>query len=184
MSLSTYQTVDELKKRLLRVPRRYNLPNENGEGWAIVFIDDATGCFTALSDWGNVGYRWPEGGLSGDFRAFLLDCDDGYLTSKLGQNRKEYDAERTLEAVKEAILDDRKDGSLDKFAARREWERLDDFDNLYSEHDFTAFCADTRLDDIGECYCSRYVSDVRNFVQHVMPRLRKLLKSELMTEAA
>jgi len=183
--MSIYQTVEELQRRLLRVPRRYNLPNENGEGWAIVFIDDATGCFAGLSDWGNFAYRWNLAGMPENqtLRGFLLTCDDSYLLPKLGQGCKEYDAEKTAEAVKEAIISDRRDGSFTKFAARREWERLDDFNDLSTEWEFAAFCADTRIDDIGECYCSKYVSDVTSFVAKVMPRLRKLIAEDLKGES-
>lgn len=158
---------------------RYSLPSEHGEGWAIIFMD-SIGCFTALSDWGDVGYRWPQQGWGpGDFRKFVIGLDDSYLIGKLGQNRKEYDPEGTLENVKDAIIQARRDGELKKAKAREEWERLDTYDNLYTEYDFTQWLNTTRLDEASSCHCQRYVRDVTSFVERVMPRLRELLKAEL-----
>lgn len=158
---------------------RYSLPNIRGEGWAIIFLDEI-GCFSALSDWGNANYRWPDHGWGeGDFRKFLLDCDDYYLTGKLGQGRKEYDPEGTLESVKGAIIQARRSGEFTKEVAREEWERLDLYDQLDREFDFSQWYGHTKLFEAGECHCQRYVREVTSFIEHVMPRLREVLKAEL-----
>ena len=162
---------------------RYSLPNIQGEGWAIIFID-SIGCFTALSDWGDVGYRWPQQGWGpGDFRAFLLQCDDSYLMGKLGQNRKEYDPESTLANVKDTIIQYRRDGTFDKDTAREEWDRLDTYDMLDRDHDFSQWYGHTKIEEAGECHCMRYVREVTGFIEHVMPRLRALLTAELAAPA-
>lgn len=161
---------------------RYSLPSVKGEGWAIIFLD-SIGCFTALSDWGDVGYRWPQQGWGdGDFRKFLLSCDDYYLTTKFGRGRKEYDPKRTLACVKEHILTHRRDARLTKEEARQEWDLLRTYDELDREFDFSQWYSATQLDDPGEFYCMRYVSDVTHFVAHVLPRLRDVLKAELAAE--
>ena len=157
---------------------RYSLPNVQGEGWAIIFIDE-TGCFTALSDWGDVGYRWNQRGLpEGGFKRFLIQCEDSYLISKFGSQRREYDPEATLEAVKHDILQSRRDGQLSKEDAREEWDGLQTYDNLSNDHDFSQWYTTTKL-DAAELHCMRYVRDVTNFVEKVMPRLREVLKAEL-----
>lgn len=158
---------------------RYSLPNEKGEGWVIAFLD-STGCFTALSDWGDVAYRWSAGGWGeGDFRQFLLQCDDYYLTAKFGRNRREYDPEASLKAAKRAIIETRRHGTFDKEEARAEWDRLKDYDDLGHEYDFGMFYNVTKLQDFGECHCTRYVSDVTAFVKHAMPRLRDEFRKSL-----
>lgn len=158
---------------------RYSLPNENGEGWAIIFMDE-TGCFAALSDWGDVSYRWNSRGLpEGGFKRFMTNCDDYYLTGKFGQGRKEYDAKGSLENAKDAIIQARRDGDFDKEKARDEWELLDRYDDLENEMLFHGWYTQSSLDDASECYCQHYVSDVTQFVAKVMPRLRAVLRAEL-----
>lgn len=153
---------------------RYALPNQKGEGWAIIFID-SIGCFTALSDWGNVAYRWPENGWGDfDFRKFLLRCDDSYLTGKFGQNRREYDPEGTLAAVKERI-----ETLTDEDRGLEEKRLLERHSDLYTEYDFHEWYNETTLEDAGEFHSRRIDRDVTNFVKHVMPRLRELLRQDL-----
>lgn len=158
---------------------RYSLPNVKGEGWAIIFMDE-TGCFTALSDWGDVAYRWNQRGLPpGGFKHFLLTADDSYLISKFGSQRREYDPENTLASVKDHILSTRRDGSMTKDDAREEWDSLKTYEDLRTEFDFSQWYSTTKLEDAGEFHCMRYVRDVTNFVEKVMPRLRELLRAEV-----
>lgn len=162
---------------------RYTFPNDesrNGGGWAIVFLD-SQGCFSGLSDYGNVAYRWPMAGQvpGREFREFLLGCDDYYLTLKLGQGRKEYDPKGTLQMVKEHILRYRRDDSLTKAEAREEWNRLETYDNLAREFDFSQWYTATGIEDAGEFYCQRYDTDVTAFVEMVMPRLRERMRADL-----
>jgi hypothetical protein len=157
---------------------RYSLPNVQGEGWAIIFLDE-TGCFAALSDWGDVSYRWNQRGLpEGGFKRFLIRCDDFYLISKFGSQRREYDPESTFESVKEHIIQARRDGTMEKDDAREEWDFLRTYEELRTEFDFWQWYSVTQL-DAADFHCTRYVRDVVCFVKHVMPRLRELLKAEL-----
>lgn len=155
---------------------RYYLPKVKGEGWAIVFLD-SIGCFSALSDWGNVGYRWPQAGWGdGDFRDFLLDCDNSYLESKFGQERREYDPEATVESVRNGLLRARREGYLTKEEARDEWNLLRRHFNLSDESDFSEWFSETKVDAAGEHHHTRYVREVTSFIEHVMPRLREQMK--------
>jgi hypothetical protein len=162
---------------------RYSLPNVKGEGWVIAFVD-STGCFSALSDWGDVAYRWSAQGWGpGDFREFLLRADDYYLTSKFGRGRKEYDPEGTLDGVKSYIIEARRDGYKTKEEAREEWDRLDTYEDLRTEFDFTQWYMATKLDDPGEFHRMRYVGEVTAFIKHAMPRLREVFRAELKEAA-
>lgn len=175
---------------------RFDLPNVNMEGWAIVFIDNA-GCFTAVSDWGDVAYRWPNDGHCGP--SFIRQCDDGYLIRKLGQGRQEYDPERTVESVRDFLWseaagicyehDERGEETVLRSLSRAdreqlrflagEWERLREFDDLENEFQYGCWYHETRLDDASEFYRTRYERDVINFVTKVMPRLRPLLTDDV-----
>jgi hypothetical protein len=173
---------------------RYSIPSAMSQGWAILFLDEA-GCFTALSDWGNVAYRWNPRGLPEglDFRQFLLECDASYITSKLGQNRREYDAEATKEAIRSQIIQERLEaaccasyttGGREKArtTARLEWDLVTTMGD--AAEDFAAWHNDTSLCDPSEVYCTRYVGEVTNFVEHAWPRLREVMRCELSNEKA
>lgn len=157
---------------------RYQLSSLPGGGWATIFMD-STGSFSALSDWGNVGYRWNTRGLTGGFKRFILECDDRYLLSKLGQGRQEYDPDETLQAVKEYILSNRREWGATKDEAREEWELLETYDYLETDFDFAQWYRQTQLEEASDVYRQRCVVEVQQFVQFVMPTLREVLREEL-----
>lgn len=162
---------------------RYSIPNEKFQGWAIIFLD-SEGCFAALSDYGDHSYRWNARGFPPglDFRQFIIQCDDGYLTGKLGQGKREYDPEATLAGVRETIIECRKEKSFTKEHAREEWDSLDGFDNLQTEHDFGRWHDYTDIGDASESYRTRYPRDLQSFIQFVMPKLRALIQAELKSD--
>jgi hypothetical protein len=160
---------------------RYSVPNLAGEGWAVLFLDEG-GCFSALSDWGNVAYRWNQRGLPEgvDFRQFLLECDADYITRKLGQNRTEYDPDATKESIRQFILNRRRDscGDRARVRARDEWDLVDDMGD--SMGDFERWVENTDIDDTpSEFYCTRFVNEVTSFMKHAWPRLREVIAQDL-----
>ena len=158
---------------------RYALPSVNLEGWAIIFID-AHGAFSARSDWGDVGYVWGPSGLpEGGFKRFLLTCGDDYLISKFGRGRRVYDPERSLRAVKEYIISNRREWGASQEECREEWELLKQHDDLETEHNFSMWWSETKLEEAGDLYRDKVEDRVTNFVKHVMPRLREVLRAEL-----
>ena len=159
---------------------RISLPNVQGQGWAIIFMD-STGCFAALSDYGDVSYRWNQRGLpDGGFKRFILKADDYYLTGKFGQGRRVYDGDATYESIKDHILQARKDDSMSKEKARQEYDHLKLHHDLKDrEFDFGLWYNGTELDDAGEFYCQKYDRDVTCFVKFVLPRLREYLRQDL-----
>lgn len=158
---------------------RYSLPNVKGQGWAIVFLDEA-GCFAALSDYGNWSYRWNQRGLPEGltFRHFLLQCEDDYILRKIAP-KKEYDDEASLAAVRETILGMRREKQLTKDEAREEWELTDSYEGLSDEHQFWGWAQQTELPDTNELYLTKHPEDARRFLEHVMPRLREAIKNEM-----
>lgn len=163
---------------------RYQFPSEKGEGWAVVFMD-STGCFAALSDWGSCSYRWSQAGWGpGDFRKFLLSCDDGYLASKFGQGRREYDPEGTVRSVKERLEELERGGDLSVEDLAEERELLRRFDDLDNEMNYMQWRQETKIDVSDGFSMQRYERDVTSFIKRVMPRLRQKLKDELAEPVA
>jgi hypothetical protein len=160
---------------------RYQLPNENGEGWAIVFMD-SIGCFSVLSDYGDYGYRWPQAGWGpGDFRKFILGCDDHYLLRKIAR-RDHYDGDKTLRAIKKRILRWRREGMLRKDQARQEWDLVTDrYGSVYSREDFAIWYQRTHLESAHELAVYDFEPSVLAFVKHVLPRLRAKIREDIGT---
>lgn len=72
--------------------------------WAIFDLDPGRGLFNVQSDCGNYAYRWPERGM--DFLKLLAgNMTDSYLLGKLCGKPKEFNAEVTVEAVREYLKD-------------------------------------------------------------------------------
>ena len=67
---------------------RYNLPDVNRSGWAIVVMCE-DGYFSAVSDYGDYAYKWTK--ENGDFREFIMQIADrsesGYFLNKIAKKR-------------------------------------------------------------------------------------------------
>lgn len=165
--------------RTIKTWRCY-LKGEKGEGWALALFDEI-GFFSCVSDFGNYAHAWGDFGKR-DFREFLLEIDAGYLAGKISGGRREYAAEATLEAVKQHIVELRRDRSVSKDFAREEWDRLSECDNLDSEPAFVRWYDQTGIDDAGELRHSEMCSDVRQFCARVFPRLQRAIQEQLELE--
>ena len=161
---------------------RYSVPSENCEGWAILFLDDA-GCFAVLSDYGNYAYRWNARGFGspGGIRPFLLGCDNGYLAGKLSP-QKVYDGDATLRAVREYILERRRERDWTAERARDEWDLLE-WNDLDSEFRFQTWLNDTKIEDPWEGL-AQYALDIHAaaFLERAWPRLKSLIQADLASE--
>src|SRR4051812_42726931 len=93
--------------------RRYSLPSEKGEGWAIVVLG-SDGFFSAVSDWGNYAYIWTNPGC--EFRKFLTQVDASYFWSKItsGRTTRVFDPEETEKNIDKALWDMMGEGEIDK----------------------------------------------------------------------
>lgn len=166
---------------------RYYLPNirERREGWAIFFLDEI-GSFTVLSDYGNYGYRWSEGGwwskVEYDFRVFVLQTDDHYILGKISVPDSEYQDEKTLAAVKRAIIEARRCRAKSADWARTEWDLLRDCSDLYTAEDFARWSGSTQLDEYWDYASYGPSRQAVAFIENVMPRFRAMLRAELEAE--
>jgi hypothetical protein len=163
---------------------RYHLPSENGEGWAIIFMD-SIGCFSALSDWGDYGYRWPEAGWGpGDFRAFFLQCDDNYILRKISRSEVYY-GDRTAKNIRRRICELRRGGgrTWTPVRAREEWETLERY-GVDSREEFAVWYQHTEIDEAYELAEYDHSYQALAFIARVLPRLREAIRVELAKAAA
>ena len=163
---------------------RYHLPNENGEGWAIAFLD-SIGCFSVLSDYGDYGYRWPESGWSNpqerDFRQFFLGTNDHYVLAKVARSDM-YDGDATLASVKSSILNCRRYGSWSRDHARNEWNLLSEYSGLESREDFAMWYQHTTIDCAYTKAVYTFHPQAIGFQEYILPRLRAVIRAQLILE--
>lgn len=189
--------LERLQNRMAEIatkPRtwRYDLPNERGEGWAIIFIDER-GLFTAVSDYGNYGYWWTHHGCD-DARRFFLraERDYDYFANKLAGGKRDLNHEQTLVNVKRHICEQRLEAGRERgtrFAqqwtaefARQEWENAKSWlDDTFS---VDVWYMNTGIDDASELTVYETPRQAVAFVKIVMKRLAKLIEAELKAEAA
>lgn len=163
---------------------RYYLPSENGEGWAVIFMD-SVGVFSAVTDWGEYSYFWCQPGWQPhdpDFRRFILERSDGYLAGKLTREEV-YDAEATLAAVKAHIEDCRRDGDLSAEDAETETDAIEDCENLRDREAFVRWMERTTVPEPWRLSASKPHPQGVQFMARVMPRLREAIREELAREA-
>lgn len=157
---------------------RYSIPSERGNGWAIAFVD-SIGCFSVLSDYGDYGYRWPQAGWGpGDFRRFLLQCNDDYILRKLAR-RDHYDGEATLRNVKDVILQNRRSLEWSADRAREEWSLLRTYDDLERREDFARWYDSTRIDCAYEHARVTFDPSALAFMTKVWPRITAAIREDL-----
>lgn len=165
---------------------RYSLPSVQGEGWAVVFLD-STGTLAIVSDYGNAAYRWAMAGMPENttFKEFItrlavVDSPHDYLVNKLSVGRREYDPERTLYRVKQAISIARREQRLTSWEARQFWDEVvDDYGGLEYEATATRWFEETAFPDANIYLSVKPCTDATLIVRHVIPRLQKLLRDEI-----
>ncbi len=172
---------------------RYSVPSIKGEGWGILFLDDA-GCFAALSDWGDWSHRWPMNGMpeGQGLREFLVDVDDAYLLGKLAPEN-DYDGEATVLDIKRAIIEYRRDHSgrsesvESKVKARTMWDSLEEseiFDSPHALGEWWPLHGDDMPFIPTECYQTKPNAQAVAFLKRCWPRLKACIKAELEAEKA
>lgn len=157
---------------------RYVLPNIDSEGWGVVLLD-STGFFAAVSDYGNYAHGWWDSGKK-DFREFFLQAekDANYFLAKLSRD-SEFDADTTVQLIKEYILSHRRERRLLQEEARLEWERADE---LLADYDERGWCESTRINYAGEFLRYTFPASAKAFVYQLLPRLAAAIAEELKHE--
>lgn len=171
---------------------RYVLRSKRG--WAVILMD-STGIFSAVSGWGNFGHWWSHHGHD-DFRKFFLGKDFAqYPSYCAGKFRPAtvYEEEKTFQGIRRRILEWRREGSLSKEEARKEWDHFVEVTcgqyfmkwkdvTSISEEDFRTWYDGTSLSDAAEC--AYYGDDPQavGFVQTILPLLAEAIQAELAAE--
>ena len=158
--------------------------------WAIFDLDPGRGLFNVQSDCGNYAYRWPERGM--DFLKLLAgNMTDSYLLGKLCGKPKEFNAEATVEAVREYLKDaeynedERKNRLFIDMAVKRlesefsEYDLSDEpgiadfiLDNWNSDNNMGIDCA---WELVKKEYGAWQKRIVTIFKEHIVPEIRKAI---------
>lgn len=158
--------------------------------WAIFDLDPGRGLFNVQSDCGNYAYRWPERGM--DFLKLLAgNMTDSYLLGKLCGKPKEFNAEATVEAVREYLKDaeynedEQKNRLLIDMAVKRlesefsEYDLSDEpgiaefiLDNWNSDNNMGIDCAWELVEKEYGTWQKRIVTI---FKEHIVPEIRKAI---------
>ncbi|MCP3065305.1 hypothetical protein LXT21_41690 [Myxococcus sp. K38C18041901] len=170
---------------------QYRLRTEKG-AWLADVILRSDGFFATVSDWGNYACRWSSPGCP--FREFVarLALSPDYVSGKL-ESRDWYDGEGTLKRIREYLLTSRRERSLSKEDAAKEWrvlaESLDCFTGGVPRD-----ALDIDLEQFGRWYHATsiadaagfarydYPPDVQSFAREVMPALAVAIRAELAAE--
>lgn len=158
--------------------------------WAIFDLDPGRGMLNIQSDCGNYAYRWPERGM--DFLKLLAgNMTDSYLLGKLCGKPKEFNAEATVEAVREYLKDaeynedERKNRLFIDMAVKRlesefsEYDLSDEpgiadfiLDNWNSDNNMGIDCAWELVEKEYGAWQKRIVTV---FKEHIVPEIRKAI---------
>ena len=117
----------------------------SSHGWAICTVNDTTGELSIQSDWGSWQHRWssdPKHLGAPTLTAFLRDRKAvDYLYDKLhyGRTRGKFDAEETIKALRQHMLEDR-DMTEEQILAddqfRDAWEEIEELDGCTTGDEF------------------------------------------------
>lgn len=163
--------------------RRYKLPSEKGEGWALIVIG-SDGYFSAVSDWGNYAYIWGAPGC--EFRRFLVGLDASYFHSKICHMRESrvFDQEATEKEIAKQLWDLMGDGKIDKV---QHDEILESLEGVLDNGAGALWPWVGGLDVELDVHCLVHVKPEPaswGFATKILPRFQALLREELAGEAA
>lgn len=103
--------------------------------WGIIYIDEGAGVLSVVSSWGNWAYSWHNHGCP-SLKHFLVQIardQDTYLENKLAGSQW-FDSEATEREIRRKVIEQRRDGDLDKKLARICWDALEDFPHSKAEY--------------------------------------------------
>jgi hypothetical protein len=102
--------------------------------WAFVYIDEQTGVFACYSSFGTYAYCWTHIGER-TLKEFLRGLNFDYFMGKARPGYRRFDAEATVKGIKQSIIEQRRDGYINKSDARNAWT---DAEGLWhdNQHEF------------------------------------------------
>lgn len=164
----------------LKIPEEYRWRC----AWAKIIIDSKNWMFSCLSDAGNFSYRWSTESHR-TFKKFLTEIDMYYLMRKIEPRATDFDYDKTIKALKEAIFEQRREGNIDKKEAREVYELIEHLDYEYSP-DLIMYQLIENTELFSEDYSwtadrmvYNHTPEAITFTEVVFPLLQKALKLEL-----
>lgn len=117
----------------------YSFRGDDGFGWALCTINDATGELLITSDWGNFAHRWHIDSLGHPtLTAFIGTRGDvDYLARKLqreGRNGQVFSSAATVKELRHVLCEKRLEHGRERLAARLEPEEM----RFAGGHDYDA----------------------------------------------
>lgn len=103
--------------------------------WAFVYVDEYTGVFAATGSYGTYAYCWTHRG-GRTLKQFLADLDFEYFMGKTRPDYKRFDFDKSIEGIKQRVIECRRDGSIDQAQAREAWGEIDDLGHTQHEGEF------------------------------------------------
>jgi hypothetical protein len=160
--------------------RRYDLRTEGERSrWLGTFLVTHDGLVACNTDYGSYSYWWTSTGCD-DIREFLVKIDTDYLLGKFSP-RREYNGDATEKNVRSTILRMRRERSLTKDEARKEFDRLSEHE-FDSETGFAFWYKDNDLGDAWEFAVYRANPEATAFAENVWPEFVRRLREEMAAE--
>lgn len=120
----------------------YYIRSSDAFSWAYVFVktgkrteNEEWITVSVVSDFGNFGYAWTHVGASG--KRFLTEISFEYAMEKfLGERFRVFDKDKTVQALREHVIDRRRNGTWKKSDARELWDLVSEAQSCSFEHEF------------------------------------------------
>jgi hypothetical protein len=106
------------------VEKYYIRKTDPGYPWGIFYIDEGSGIFFAVTDYGSWSYSWTHHGCK-NLKEFLVEIlDKPYCIEKLSKGKREFDVHETQKKVLYDLFNARREEAFSKFEARRLYEDI------------------------------------------------------------
>lgn len=160
--------------------RRYHVRDDRGY-YVGTFVIADDGYFSTVSDYGSYAFFLSHGTTC--FRSALARLRGDYVLGKIAR-RDVYDGDATGKAVCRHILTSRREKTMSREDARREWDLFLDNERLESREQFAWWYTDTEIGDASEFRRTDYPSDAKQFAVKAWPHFVAALHAELAAEKA
>jgi len=157
---------------------RYTLVSKDPYWWADITVS-SDGFLNIQSDYGDFSYRW--GAFGDDFKAFLIDCDNSYISKKIGRNYPDvFNAKKTEMAFKRDIIEARKNRIVTAEQAREAWDELKLY-GIYNMYDLHKISKDIYENDFSAMPCIKDTNySLVAFLERCWPVFMEEIKKELV----
>lgn len=117
------------------IAEKYTIRNENNNWLASIFLDDELGQISVQSDYGSYSYWWTKTGRGTEtLKEFLSRANSDYVMDKFGYGGKNdhFYSSKTIDKIRQEILETRKNRRITKKEARDCFYELDEVDDDYN----------------------------------------------------